>query len=170
MNKTTLYTSAVLLALATVVAIARDYPDGGGTATPGVVLVCSTGTTQAGSGPCGTAGSPISVTGGGTPVAPTVTPAVASSVVLKASPGTLYGLSATLGATAGYVMVFDATSAPADGAVTPKYCWAVPANGSLAMGWPTAAAFATGIVAVFSSTGCFTKTASATAFLTGQAS
>jgi len=66
-------------------------------------------------------------------------------------------------------MVFDATSAPADGAVTPKECAVAPANATtfIDYGGGPPESFATGITAVFSSTGCFTKTASATAFFHG---
>lgn len=78
-----------------------------------------------------------------------------SSHVLKAGPGNLYSVNAT-GAT-GYLMVFDATSAPADGAVTPVIC--VPAGSSVSYLPGPPAYFSTGIVAVLSSTGCFTKTA-----------
>lgn len=128
-----------------------------GTQVTGVATMCVDSTTGKAS-PCKS----------GTPVTPSPVSAAASSLVLKSSAGSLSSLSVTLGATAGYVMVFNATSAPADGAVTPVYCWQVPANGSLALAWPNPAVFSTGIIAVFSSTGCFTKTASATAFIAGQ--
>jgi hypothetical protein len=98
-----------------------------------------------------------------TAVTPVVSTSASSSLVLKASPGSILSLSAT-SATPGYVMLFDATSAPADGAVTPKYCWQGPVSGP----WPTPAAFAVGITAVYSTTGCATKTASATAWFSGQ--
>lgn len=106
-------------------------------------------------------------------IAPVASGAAESNHVLKASAGNLYGLTAAIGATSGYVMLFDATSAPVDGAVTPKYCFPVSSNGTnggIAIGWKSPpAAFATGITAVFSSTGCFTKTASATASFFAQA-
>jgi len=102
------------------------------------------------------------------PVVPVVSGAAGSNIVLKTGSGQLNALSAQIGATGGYVMIFDATSAPADGAVTPKYCWQVPANGGMALSWPTPAIFSAGIVVVFSTTGCFTKTASSTAFFSGQ--
>lgn len=88
------------------------------------------------------------------------------SHVGKASAGNLYNISITTGATPGYLMVFNATSAPADGAVTPNICRTVAANSSLSLGWGGSAprSFSTGITAVFSTTGCFTKTISATAF------
>lgn len=101
-------------------------------------------------------------------IAPIASTAAESSHVLKSSAGNLYGVSVVPTAT-GYMMVFDATSAPADGAVTPKFCLPVSANSAgniTARNIP--ASFATGIVVVFSTTGCFTKTASATAMFTGM--
>lgn len=100
-----------------------------------------------------------------TGVAATVTSAVASSLIGKASAGNLYGLNVVAGASAGFVMIFNATSAPADGAVTPVKCWSIAANSTLDVQWRALPIyFATGITAVFSTTGCFSKTASATAF------
>ncbi len=92
--------------------------------------------------------------------------------VLKASAGNLYSISVTVGATSGYLMIFNAISAPTDGAVTPAYCIPVTSNGTNGLNgasWSVnPASFSTGITAVFSSTGCTTKTASATAFFTAQ--
>jgi len=104
-------------------------------------------------------------------ITPVVTSAVASSLVLKASAGNLYSVTLTTGATAGLLMVFNATSAPADGAVTPVYCVDVAATSTVAINFIPGppAQFATGITAVFSSgTNCFNKTASATAFISGM--
>lgn len=93
-----------------------------------------------------------------------------SSHVLKAGAGTLYGLDVTTGAAAGYVMLFNATSAPADGAVTPIKAWVVSANSSLGVSFIPGPplAFSAGITATFSTTGPFTKTASSTAFFSGE--
>lgn len=126
--------------------------------------------------PCGSGGG-----GGGSAVTPTpssdssaaITPVVSTAAesnhVLKAAAGNFYGATITNGAAAGYVMVFNATSAPADGAVTPLYCWAMPATTStLGVGFDYPARFSTGITIVYSTTGCFTKTASATAMFSAQ--
>lgn len=93
--------------------------------------------------------------------------AVASSAaeachVLKAAAGNLYGVSGTIGA-AGWIMIFNATSAPADGAVTPV-AWAQPTtSGSWAINYGTIPlALSTGITVCASSTGPFTKTAYST--------
>lgn len=99
-------------------------------------------------------------------ITPIVSAAAEGSHVLKTSGGQLYSLYVTTGATAGFLMTFNATSAPGDGAVTPVECVQVPANTtvSVSFGPGPPDAYATGITAVFSSTGCFTKTVSATAF------
>jgi len=103
-------------------------------------------------------------------LAAVISSAAESGHVLKASAGNLYDAYVTAGATAGFLMVFNATSAPADGAVTPQDCLQVPANTTQSLftaGTPPES-FSTGITAVFSTTGCFTKTASATAFFHGR--
>lgn len=101
-------------------------------------------------------------------IAPTTNTAVGSNQVLKASAGNAYRYAITTGASAGFLMIFDATTAPADGAVTPKICRAVAANTSLELNHAEMPdKFTAGIVEVFSTTGCFTKTASATAELEG---
>lgn len=95
--------------------------------------------------------------------------AAESNHVFKAASGTLFGLSVTSGNVAGYVLIFNATSAPADGAVTPVACYVLPANQTIGIAFtPFPLRMSTGITAVFSSTGCFTKTASATAFFLGE--
>lgn len=90
------------------------------------------------------------------------------SLVVKAGPGNLYGICATNGASAGYLMIFDAVSAPADGVVTPRKVYVMAANSTIAFDFDVPLRFATGITMVFSTTGPFTKTASATAFLSGD--
>lgn len=92
-----------------------------------------------------------------------------ASHVLKASPGQLYGFSATSGASAGYVLFFDAVSAPANGTVTPKLCYSLGATGTTGASWlQYPIPFNTGIVVEFSTTGCYTATSSATAFFNAQ--
>lgn len=101
-------------------------------------------------------------------ITPVVSSAAEANRVLKASAGNLYGLTVTTGAAAGFVLVFNATSAPSDGAVTPIYCFSVPATTSAGISWPVPAAFSTGITVSFSTgADCFTKTASSTAFFSG---
>lgn len=107
-----------------------------------------------------------SVNSGITPVENTV---VGSNVVVKGSAGNLYGFNAVSGASQGYLMVFNSTTAPADGTVTPVKCYVLAANSSLAMTYNPPLRFSTGITLVFSTTGPFLKTASVTAFLSGDA-
>ncbi len=102
-------------------------------------------------------------------IAPVISSAAESNHVLKGSAGNLYSVYVTTGATAGFLMVFNATSAPGDGAVTPIHCVGVGINSSVGINFNgPPESYATGITAVFSSTGCFTKTASATAFFHGS--
>jgi hypothetical protein len=103
-------------------------------------------------------------------VAVNATSVAAGSLILKASAGNLYGYNVTSGASAGYVMIFNSATVPADGAVTPARCIPLAANTGMEVdlrGQPTF--FTTGIVIVFSTTGCFSKTISATAFIAGDA-
>jgi hypothetical protein len=128
------------------------------------------GTAAAGTGTTAVAVQPTSSANQG--MANQASGSAESSKVLKASAGNLYSLTVTIGVTSGYLMIFNATSAPVDGAVTPVYCLPVASNGtngSAAISWgnfPLVAS--TGITAVFSTTGCFSKTASATASFFGQ--
>lgn len=112
--------------------------------------------------------TPVPTSNAGAANALTSSGAAESSNVLKASAGNLYSLTITTGATAGFLMIFNATSAPVDGAVTPAYCSQAPANMTSAFEWSIPVRLGTGITAVFSSTGCFTKTASATAAFFAQ--
>jgi len=132
-------------------------------------------TTAAGvSAPAGTSTDPtFSATAptstAGAAVTRSQTAAAVGSLVVKASAGNLYGYNIVSGASAGYLMFFDATSAPADGTVTPKLVEAIAANASIQQSLRTPIRFTTGITMVFSTTGPFTKTLSATAFLAGDA-
>lgn len=103
----------------------------------------------------------------GFPAVPVVSSAAEGSHVLKASPGCLLAIYATPGSTAGFLMIFNSKTVPGDGAVTPINCIQVQANTTIAANWAPQPPewYSTGIVAVFSTTGCFTKTASATAYI-----
>ena len=92
-----------------------------------------------------------------------------SGLVVKASAGNLYGYNVVSGASAGYLMIFDSVTVPADGAVTPLLCIPLAANAGITSDRDIPIRFATGISMCFSTTGPFTKTASATAFLAGDA-
>jgi hypothetical protein len=95
--------------------------------------------------------------------------AAESNRVFKAAGGMLYSLTVTTGASAGFLMLFNATAAPSDGAVVPVYCVPVAANSGTPLRWDSPIAFGTGITAVFSTgASCLSKTASATALFYGQ--
>lgn len=106
---------------------------------------------------------------------PSAATALAANQVLKSSAGTLYSFEvqadSTLAAATWWVMVYNATSAPADGAVTPAKCYRQEA-GVYQMGGTFGAggiALSSGVVIGVSSTGCFTKTASThAAFIAGD--
>ena len=106
----------------------------------------------------------------GAGVASVASTAVTGGQIVKASAGNLYGFNVVSGASAGYVLVFNSATVPADGAVTPARCLPIAANTGIDVnlrGQP--AYFSAGITIVFSTTGCFNKTASATAFISGDA-
>ena len=95
------------------------------------------------------------------------TPALTQSLVIKASSGNLYSVTATSPLSAGFLMLLNATSLPADGTVVPTDCVPVSAGGSATISFIPGPPqyFTTGILAVMSSTGCFTKTNLTSAFI-----
>lgn len=105
-------------------------------------------------------------------IAQVVSTSAEATHVLKASAGNLYNVYATnLTATAGFLVVIDATAAPVDGAITPLACAPLPASGGASinyLGGPPQV-YSTGIVAVVSSAAtCFTKTTGTiTAYISG---
>lgn len=101
-------------------------------------------------------------------VAPSKNAVVGGNRVLKASAGNLYSLNVVSGALAGYILVHDSTTVPADGVVTPIYCTTLAANSSLFTSFMPPITATTGLAVVFSTTGCYSQTTSATAFIAGQ--
>ena len=102
----------------------------------------------------------------GAAIVPVASAALTTGQVLKASAGNLYGYN-VLATVAGYLMIFNSTTVPADGAVTPLICLPLAAGAGVDRSFDIPRRFTTGITLVFSSTGPYTKTASATAFLGG---
>lgn len=97
-------------------------------------------------------------------IGPPISSAAAESChVLAAAPANLLSVSGYAGQ-AEFILVFNAVTAPSDGAVVPTVWAYVPAAGSWSInyGGPSAAYFGTGVVVCASSTGPFTKTAIAT--------
>lgn len=68
-----------------------------------------------------------------------------------------------------WIMIFDAISAPVDGAVTAAKCYGVPSNTpSRSYAFTGFPKFTNGIVIAVSTTGCFDKTGSDHAFISGD--
>lgn len=145
--------------------------NGGGGTSP--ITRCQVGTVASGTCPM-----PVTISGSGSVV--TLSPAtkVSSSalaanqiIVTGAHVLTSFNVSAdsTLSGGAWWVMIYDATTAPADGAVTPAKCYAIPSGAtSISGNFTSPVSFTTGIVIGVSTTGCFTKTASTHAFISGD--
>jgi hypothetical protein len=98
---------------------------------------------------------------------PVVSPAAEGSRQICATKCTVHAPYVTTGAAAGFLMIFDqaSASAPAEGAVTPQDCIQVAANTSAGPPFPASGKpYQNGALMVYSTTGCFTKTISATAF------
>ena len=99
-----------------------------------------------------------------------VSTSVGSSSVLKTGKTNVIGFQVNSGGAAVWVMLFDSATVPADGTVTPKKLYQLPANSTLTSSWSPGPflALANGAVLVCSSTGPFTKTASATCAFSGE--
>jgi hypothetical protein len=97
-------------------------------------------------------------------VTPLANTTVAGSYIVSTKRINVVRIGVTSGASAGYLMVFNATTVPADGTVTPVFCRPVAANAYVNYDLEDGARFSTGLVLVFSTTGCFSKTISNTAF------
>jgi hypothetical protein len=105
---------------------------------------------------------------------PVPSTALEANHVIKASAGNLYSFNvsadSTLSGAAWWLMIYNAASAPADGAVTPAKCYAFPSGTTgYSAAFTLPVNFSTGITMGVSTTGCFTKTASAHAFISGDA-
>lgn len=107
-------------------------------------------------------------------VAPVVSSAVETGHVIKASAGNLYDFNvsadSTLSAAAWWVMIFNSTTVPAAGSVTPVKCYALPVGAtSISAAFPTPLYLSTGISMAVSTNGCFTKADSAHGFISANA-
>ena len=105
-------------------------------------------------------------------IVPGIAGSASSSVVLKASAGNLYSVYATNStATAGFLIVLNATSDPTSGTVTPLACVPLPASGAASVNYiPTPSGlYSVGITAVLSSAStCFSITeGTITGFIAG---
>ncbi len=110
----------------------------------------------------------------GVPVTDVVCGSAVSSCQLKGSGGNFFGAYAECSA-ACWLMIFNATSLPSNGATTAGKaagnmveCIAVPAGDQRSINYPVfPVAFSTGITAAISSTTCATLTAATTGFIHG---
>lgn len=88
------------------------------------------------------------------------------SHILKAAPGCLLSLYVYNSGAAGFLMVFNSKTVPADGSVTPIECVPVGAASYQFINFAPQPPewYSTGISAAISTTGCFTKTVGSGAF------
>jgi len=100
------------------------------------------------------------------PATPVVSTVAEGTHILKPSSGCLIAVSVTSGAVSGYLLVYNSITAPVDGTVTPIECVPVGANSLQFINFaPQPPEFySVGISVVYSTTGCFIQTTSATAF------
>lgn len=122
-------------------------------------------------------GATFPVSGSLTVTEPTTSNAASAALVanqvINAAPSSLYTFNvsadSTLSAAAWWIMIYNATTAPADGGVTPARCIAMSSGSTAYTGaFPIGLQFSTGIVIGVSTTGCFTKTASTHAYIAGD--
>lgn len=139
---------------------------------PVVAMATASGATA----PAGTSADPTFTNASNSPSTSTssaltrvFTTTVQGSLIVKASAGNLYGYNIVSGGSAGYLMIFDSATVPAEGTVTPKLVLPIAANAGIQSDRDIPIRFTSGIVMVFSTTGPFTKTISNTAFLAGDA-
>lgn len=114
---------------------------------------------------------PYSPSAGTCVTAPIVNTTAGNNLVLKTTAGSLCTYTVVnVTATAGFVVVLNATAAPADGVITPIDCRTIAANGTVTVNWETPLYLNTGItIVVTSAATCFTKTTGAiTAFISGH--
>lgn len=103
----------------------------------------------------------------GSAITPVVSSAVESGHVLKASAGNLYRLRVT-STVAGYVLIFNSTTVPSNGAVTPQSCTQAGVGTTEIDHATIPDRYTTGISVAYSTTGCFTNTLSVTAMIEGE--
>ena len=104
-------------------------------------------------------------------VAPGASPSAEGSHVFTGAHNVSSVAATNLTSTSGFLVLLNAASAPADGAITPLACAPLSANGqaSISYGGQPAGLYGTGIVAVLTSgANCFTKTTGViTGFISG---
>jgi hypothetical protein len=111
----------------------------------------------------------VPIDGAATPVVGTSGQVATGGLILKAAPGCLIAAYLLNSTTAGYLMVFNSITVPADGAVTPIHCIPIAASSYQYLNFAPQPPewYSTGISVAFSTTGCFTKTVSSALFIHG---
>lgn len=136
------------------------------------------GTVTANQGTAGSAGWPVIdfPSAASTAGVPSVqSSALETGHVIKASAGNLYSFNvsadSTLSSVAWAVLIFNSTTVPASGAVTPVKCYLAPiGTTSISGAFPMPLYLGTGIsIAVSTGQTCFTKTDSAHGFISANA-
>lgn len=106
----------------------------------------------------------------GAAIAPVVTSALATGLVVKASAGNLYRLNCEATTVAGIFLLHNSATVPAAGAVTPVKAFPVGIGQGIAVDFDPPLRLGTGISVSFTSAATpFTQTDSATAFISGDA-
>ena len=159
--------------------ILGDGVNGNNTASTGNFLYNGTswdrgrtiaGAVAAGTGTAAVANAPTSAaTGALTSVSPST--ALESSHVMCNAACNAYGFQVNTTSAAEWVLAYNLTAAPADGAVTPARWWQVPANGTLVIDMTEGnipIRYTTGWTLVCSTTGPFTQTLSALCTFAGE--
>lgn len=105
----------------------------------------------------------VPITAAASPVFTTVT---SGAFIAKSSPGCLISLYVVTPAISGFLITINSATVPADGAITPVECVPVAASSYQFINFAPQPPewYSNGIVAIFSTTGCFTKTVSTSAF------
>lgn len=148
----------------------------GGTIAAGTAVIGKVGIDQTTPGTTnGVAIAPSSAAGVG--ITPVVGGSAVSGLVLKNAAGNLYDVYATSTATSFWLMVFNSTNVPSNGATTAgtasgNMVQCIQSNSSgtalLTFGSGPPEVYSVGISAAVSSTACATLTLSATAFIRGR--
>lgn len=103
-------------------------------------------------------------------ITPIVSSTLESGKIICSGPCSVRSFYVTATAVTGYILTFNSTTIPADGAVTPRHCVAIQNGNTISLNYDNGPPdyYSTGFVVAFSTTGCFIKTASATAYFNAR--
>ncbi len=96
------------------------------------------------------------------------TPQASSALTPRSAAKVLRAINVVAGASAGYIMLFDATAEPSAGTVSPKRCWTIAANGSFEKEFVEGLRLTNRATISFSTTGPFTYKPRATACISAE--